>query len=322
MANRRNRSQQAASGWLVSAGIGLLAVLVVAALYVSNRSGTGDGDHRHSEAAAAVPHLHEGPVTFPHIHGMGFTPDGTSLFVAAHDGLRQYVGGEWLLPDIPRHDYMGYTPVDSGFYSSGHPAPNTGYRNPLGLVRSTDDGATLNQLAFQEESDFHLMGAGYSSHALYVVAPAPNSRLGAGLHSSLDDGQTWQARRATGLAGKPVQLTVHPTDPQVLAFAATNGLYLSRDSGDSFTPVGEAAPVTMAVFDANGTLYFGYQALLRYDRTTGALSEGAAPPLSVQEGLSYLAVNPTDPLELVVATSALKLFRSTDGGSSWQDITP
>ena len=62
--------------------------------------------------------------------------------------------------------------------------------------------------------------------------------------------------------------------------------------------------------------------LIRYDPATGAVSEGAAPPLSAQEGLSYLAVNPADPLERVVATSALKLYRSTDGGSTWQDITP
>src|SRR5687768_622970 len=51
------------------------------------------------EQGAHSPTAHtEEEVELPHIHGMGFSADGQSLFVAAHDGLRVFAGGKWSVP--------------------------------------------------------------------------------------------------------------------------------------------------------------------------------------------------------------------------------
>lgn len=108
-------------------------------------------------AATAAPEYSVAPagVELPHIHGLGFSPDGRQLIVPAHDGLRIYREGKWLIPPTPAHDYMGFAATNDGFYSSGHPHPSAGLVNPLGLIKSTDGGQTLTQLDFAGESDFH-----------------------------------------------------------------------------------------------------------------------------------------------------------------------
>lgn len=73
-----------------------------------------------------------------HIHGLGHSPDGSRLFVPAHDGFLVYAKGKWEVPNIPAHDHMGSSPADDGLYSSGHPAPGSSLKNPLGLAKSGD----------------------------------------------------------------------------------------------------------------------------------------------------------------------------------------
>src|SRR5262245_35042031 len=136
-----------------------------------------------SRSATVTPSADAGGTEMPHIHGMGFSTDGRQLIVAAHDGVRVFADGAWIGSDIPAHDYMGYSPTNTGFYSSGHPH-TAGLINPFGLIKSTDGGKTLTKLGFEGESDFHVMGVGYASHTIYVLNPAPNSRLQPGLYSS------------------------------------------------------------------------------------------------------------------------------------------
>ena len=155
----------------------------------------------------------------PHTHGLGFSADGSQIIVPAHDGFRIFADGVWQTPALPVHDYMGYAPTNDGFYGSGHPGPASQLVNPLGLVKSTDGGKTLDHLGFEGESDFHLMGVGYASHVIYVVNPAPNAKLQVGLFYSVDDGQQWQQSAARGLTVPPTQIAVHPCEAATVALA-------------------------------------------------------------------------------------------------------
>jgi hypothetical protein len=259
-------------------------------------------------------------VQFRHIHGLSFSSDGSQLFVPAHDGLLVYENGRWLLPDLPVHDYMGYSGVDDGFFSSGHPGPGSNLVNPLGLVRSTDGGETFETLAFEGESDFHLMAAGYESHAVYVVNPAQNSRLPVGLHYTLDEGQTWQQSQASGISGGPIQLAVHPTEPGMVAVAAEGGLFLSNDYGDTFTRVGDAAPMTAVTFDLNGErLLFGYQGLFSYDLASGQINTFQVPAVTGDDAIGNIAINPVSE-QIAFATFARDIYLSEDKGQSWEAI--
>ncbi|WP_231571354.1 hypothetical protein [Gordoniibacillus kamchatkensis] len=125
--------------------------------------------------------LAEGPnsnteTTFMHLHGLGYSADGKRLFIPVHNGLKVYADGVWSDAPGEKHDYMGFSAADNGFYSSGHPAPGSKFKNPLGLVKSTDDGKTIAILALEGEVDLHGMAVGYRSYTLYVANPQTTQR--------------------------------------------------------------------------------------------------------------------------------------------------
>ena len=261
-----------------------------------------------------------GTVQLTHVHGLSFSSDGRQLFVPAHDGLVVYEGNQWQVPNLPVHDYMGYSGTDAGFYSSGHPDPGSNLVNPLGLVRSTDGGENIQTLAFAGETDFHLMNAGYENHAIYVLNPVQNSQLSPGLHYTLDEGQTWTQSAGQGISGNPLQLAVHPTEANTVALATEGGLFLSHDYGDSFVQIGNLVPVSSVSFDPNGArLLFGYQSLLSYTLADAQISPIETPTVGNQDALGYIAVNPVTG-QIAIATFNRDIYLSPDRGQSWRII--
>lgn len=191
-----------------------------------------------------------------HIHGMGMTPEGR-LVLAAHSGLRVFDGKRWSIPEGERHDYMGFSLVEGGFYASGHPAPGSTLRNPLGLVFSSDLGRNVDLLALYGESDLHVMAAGYRSQVIYAwIGPedAGGTFAEAGLYVSSDRGKTWTKRESDGLFGPVYWLAVHPDDGQTVAVLGEGGVFLSHDAGKTFERLDTEAPVTALSFTADGRL--------------------------------------------------------------------
>lgn len=304
MANRRKDTQSATIKLPLWAVIGLpVVVLILAVAFLLSRGSTS------AET-----------VEFPHMHGLGFSADGSSLYVPAHIGLMVYSNGRWTSPDVPKHDYMGYASVDDGFYSSGHPDLRTDFEPLLGLVKSEDEGRTLNVLAFEGESDFHVMAAGYRNHTVYVINPSPNSRLATGMYYSLDDGVTWDQSQASGVNGSPIQLAVHPSEAATVALVTETGLYISNDYGNTFTHTGEATPVSAVAFAPDGeTLLSGYRNLSALNLSSDETTILQTPSLGEDDAIAYIAVNPTTS-EIAFATFNRNIFLSQGNRQSWQQI--
>ena len=94
-------------------------------------------------------------ITLHHVHGLSYSADGRQIFIPSHNGLAVYSDGRWSMAPGPAHDYMGFSATRQFFYSSGHPAPNSGLVNPFGLIRSKDGGKTWDKRGLEGESDFH-----------------------------------------------------------------------------------------------------------------------------------------------------------------------
>jgi hypothetical protein len=266
-------------------------------------------------------HRSSGLEEMPHLHGLGFSADGRQLIVPAHTGLRIYEDGAWRTPNVPAHDYMGFTLVDDGFYSSGHPAPGSSLVNPLGLVKSTDGGTTLQPFGFAGESDFHLIGVGYRSHAIYLVNPAPNGVMQPGPYASLDRGASWKPFAAAGVRAAPYAIAVHPDKPGTLALPTDAGLLQSTDYGASFAPVGPAAPTTAAAYSLDGTrLLFQAAGLAALDLNSDVVSPVNAPQLAATDRFTSIATSPAVATTLAVATLERDIFLSLDNGTTWQQI--
>lgn len=264
-------------------------------------------------------------VTLMHVHGLAYSPDGQRLSIPSHHGLAIYSAGRWSKAAGPAHDYMGYAVTRKAIYSSGHPAQGSGLTNPFGVIKSTDNGHTWEQLGLQGEADFHLLASGFDNGALYVFTDRPNSRMnGPGLYFSLNDGVDWQRAAAQGLSEAPVALAVHPTDSKVVAVTTSTGLYLSRDAGQSFQVVSPGEQTVGMAFSVDGTsLWFGSYGngakLSRLELSTGQVSPLSVPELQ-KDAIAYLAQNPTQPQEWAMATFKRDVYVSKDGGRSWSTI--
>ncbi len=260
----------------------------------------------------------------PHMHGLSFSADGKSLLAAVHVGVAVYRDGRWSRAPGPAHDFMGFAVARAAIYSSGHPAPGSALRNPLGLVKSTDGGASWHGLGLSGEADFHAMAVGYGTNAVYVVAGRPNAAMPQpGLYYTLDDAASWTRSDARGIEARILALAVHPSDPATVALGTERGLYLSRDYGKTFRRSGAEQPVTAVLFlhDGKHLLYAKYRSpvLLSLPLDGAARAAGDLPPLG-DDAVAYLAQNPVNPREIAFATYQRDVYLSRDAGAAWSAI--
>lgn len=182
-----------------------------------------------------------------HIHGAGFWPDGHPV-IATHTGLMEFRKDGWYELSSNRHDYMGFELVKDGFYASGHPAQDSPYKNPLGVVRGTDKGETLDIRSLEGEADFHYMSAGFESESLYVYLETATSELEPGFYRSLDGGTSFEPMKMDGIEGHGLAgITADASEPKRVFVYGPDGILVSEDGGDTFEPFLERENiVTMA----------------------------------------------------------------------------
>lgn len=263
-------------------------------------------------------------VGLTHVHGLAWSADGARLYIPSHHGLAVYQDRKWSKAPGPEHDYMGFSATRERFYSSGHPAPNSGLVNPFGLIRSDDGGKTWKKLGLEGESDFHLLATGFATNAVYVFNHGANSRMkSAGLHYTLNDGFAWKKAAGRGLSGVPLSLAVHPRDSKVVAVGTRDGLFLSADSGESFSRAASGQALAVS-FDRDGSqLWYaghdGTPTLRRMDWKGAQASAVTLPPLA-DDAVAYIAQNPVRRDEYAIATFKRSAFVSRDGGKNWEPI--
>lgn len=263
-------------------------------------------------------------VYLEHVHGLGYSTDGKRVILAAHDGLKMYEGGNWKNVEDEKNDYMGFSAVDNGFYSSGHPAPGSDKKNPLGIVKSTDEGKTLQTLDLYGQIDFHMMAVGYKSHTIYVINPESNERMKAtGLYYSTDDTKTWTKSAMNGINEEPTTLTVHPSNEAIVAIGTQTGVYLSKDFGQNFEKILSKGQVTSLFFTNDALFVGGYdnnQAyLLKLNSESKQSNEIIIPKLS-GDAVAYFAVNPVTTNEMIFSTYKKDIYISNDNGEHWRKI--
>lgn len=258
-----------------------------------------------------------------HVHGMGYAGNEDRLYFASHTGLKIYREGEWFETTDNFHDYMGFNATDEGFVTSGHPSADSELPNPLGIQRSVDGGKTIEEIAFQGETDFHAMAVGYTSQDLFLINPASNSLLEAGVYSNSAEGESWQPVQADGLEGEVAALALHPADSNLVAAATSTGIYFSKDAGETFqslTPEGERG--TAVHFTEEG-LYFGSYgtaaALMQYTVENEELEPLNMPDLP-DDAIAFIAENPKDDQELAIYTLQGHAYLSEDGTQNWKAL--
>ncbi|WP_047376311.1 F510_1955 family glycosylhydrolase [Exiguobacterium sp. ZOR0005] len=237
-----------------------------------------------------------------HIHGAGFWQDDARPVVATHHGLMEYREDGWYELMSNRHDYMGFELVVDGFYASGHPERQSAFKNPLGVVRGTDRGETLEVRSLEGEADFHHMSVGYRSESLYVYLEEPTNELRPGFYRSLDKGETIEPMKMEGTERHGiVGLLADAREPLRVHVYGPNGMLVSDDGGDTFDTLISGERILLAATDDTTLAYVreasDYELVLRQDEDETVLPlpdlEADAVPieLAIDEGRLLLATS-------------------------------
>jgi hypothetical protein len=259
-----------------------------------------------SAAACAVPPGNPVPSRpgIEHVHDLDVHPESAAVFIATHDGLLR-LGARGAEPaGNTGRDLKSVTVSGADtLLTSGHPAPDEVDAHPLGLLGSTDGGASWTPLSLAGQGDFHALEV--SSGTLYGLDGGRSV-----LQVSHDGGRTWQARASL----EALDIAVDPTDPAVVLAAVGLGVAVSTDGGTTFAP--PAGPQLIVLSWApDGTIY-GLDGAGELHRSLDG--GGTWQRVGNVPGRPQAVVGLNG--DRVVAASAEGVFDSRDGGRTFVPI--
>jgi hypothetical protein len=165
-----------------------------------------------------------------HIHGLGVDPADDSLYIATHTGLWRAPAGDRRARRVGDSfkDIMGFTVAGpKRFLGSGHPDARDDLPPLLGLIRSSDAGASWRSVSLLGKADFHVLR--FASDRLYGVDATTGRLMRSG-----DGGESWKVLAPPGAV---IDLAVRPDDSASLVASTERGLMRSSDGGARWRPL-------------------------------------------------------------------------------------
>jgi PKD repeat protein len=238
-----------------------------------------------------------------------------------------------------------YNPANTQIFYAG---TGEGYSNAdairgLGIWKSINGGATWSQLASTNNANFYYVNR-MVVHASGDVYAATNS----GLFRSQDGGTTWikVLGAGTGAATNNISDVETGADNSIWASTRTNGeiyrspngnagSYIKLNTGANGFPATGASRIDFALAPSNSAVAYAYVAEgggVNFYRTddTGANWTLLPKPVDADGGIGNditrgqfwydmsIAVDPNNSNHLYVG--GVDLFKSSNGGSSWQQV--
>lgn len=233
-----------------------------------------------------------------HIHNV--KAFGKQVLLGTHHGLYQYISAtDVRMISDQMIDVMGLAVNGKVLYASGHPAPGSTTKNPLGLIRSDNGGKSWKTISLSGEVDFHSLET--KEKVFYGV----NSGRGNLLHSK-DGGKSWED---LGLMKYEDIAIANPSKNQIYLtragklFRGLDGLKnVSELKGPSNVKAVEVLGKEVMVA-AGKSLMVSKTPLKRWETRATFTSEIA--DFSVSSNL-------------VVVVAGNQIFTSTDGGKSFR----
>ncbi|MEH7547773.1 MULTISPECIES: F510_1955 family glycosylhydrolase [Bacillaceae] len=300
----------------------LLGVVLVTS-GCSNKSQVKEETSSKNKAAFQI--VDAGSISLKNIRGIGYPGNDTALYIAGNNGLKLYKDKKWYKTTANQHDYIGFQAVETGFIASGHPQKGSGYKDPLGLIKSVNKGETIQKLAFYDKANFHFTAASYSGNGLYVIGEAQSDEVSLGVNYSTDNGDTWKKSALKNFSADSMgMMAVHPTNGNTMAMSTRSGIYFSNDNGNTMKRITGPIMVTALTFSGDSILFSSVEnekiLLKTIAPSTGEQADLIIPFLDYDNPITYVAVNPKNTNQLAFTTYKNDLYESTDGGKTWNNL--
>ncbi len=206
------------------------------------------------------------------------------------------------------------------------------------IYKSTDGGnswapAVAGLTAFQVNA----LAVDPTNHqTLYAgtICFTPEEASNGIIFKSTDSGSTWNFVSTDISYTSVYALAINPAAPQTLYAGTSNGVFRSQSGGQSWNLINTglfAHQVSSLAIDpvTQQMLYAGTNRGGVYKTTDGGLSWNSANMGLIARGIKTLAIDPNTPQTLFAGSevtryghsgSSMPLFRSTNGGSSWDAL--
>lgn len=257
------------------------------------------------------------------------TPDTSSPPApTAPSAVRLPIGVWQIIPDLPQE--ITSLAVDPS-------NPQVVYAGATGFVyRSDDGGATWLPVSsgLPNEDVVALVHTPTGPGGLYAVLGVRHE-----LFRSDDGGATWTGlgNIDISMGGFDQDLYIAPSDSNLLYYAlASQALGFSPNGGQSWLPMGDGLPgyeegeanlLVLSIHPADASIL--------YAGTGGFVGQGHGVYKSVDGGQSWvpsnrgmldrritaLTIDPADPRVVYAGGDSGEFFKSTDGGTTWTDLT-
>jgi photosystem II stability/assembly factor-like uncharacterized protein len=195
------------------------------------------------------------------------------------------------------------------------------------IFQSEDSGESWKALPFPGElrAMLHALAIDQRNPGVYLAGLSSVAPQYSGIMRTLDGGRTWKRIPAPGLSAV-WSIAIYPQDSRVIAAGGENGLWLTRDGGDSWeraTPWNdsELTPVVAVTFDPwdSKILYAGTPHL------AWKTADGGTTWQSIHEGM----LDDSDIFSILVddrrrrrvfAATCGGIYRSLEGGVGWTKL--
>ncbi len=274
----------------------VLGIVALVLIYVLGK------DSGNTAASSGLPRT-------PDYHSLLVAPgDAKTLQLGTHEGLFRSVDGgmTWTAASLAGNDAMNLAqPTAKTVWAAGHDV----------LSRSADGGTTWE--------DVRPTGLpGLDVHG-FAVDPRDPTRLlaavaGQGLFRSTDGGKSF-ALVSRQVGPGVMALAILPNGRVLAGDMATRTLMASGDGGTTWKPLVETSVMGLAVnpADPKVVLASGSGVLLSSDGGTRWRQT-----LQIAAGSGPIAWSRSNPSTAYVIGLDRSLFRSTDGGATWNQVVP